>query len=140
MISLARERPVVHPDGMTRSQLIDAVAQKLHLEQATAERAVRVVFQAMTEALERGEGIELRGFGSFTVRSYRAYRGRNPRNGRTVEVPAKRSAAFKVGKPFRMRVEGGDRLSHAAAESGLRLAAAAAVAGAGPLAEGDDGE
>ncbi len=56
------------------------------------------VFDAMSEALQRGEGIEIRGFGSFTVRPYKPYSGRNPRTGEPVEVPAKRLPFFKVGK------------------------------------------
>jgi integration host factor subunit beta len=55
----------------------------------------------MTEALRRGEGIEIRGFGSFTVRPYKAYTGRNPRTGHSVSVPSKRLPFFKVGKELR---------------------------------------
>ena len=55
----------------------------------------------MTEALQRGEGIEIRGFGSFTVRPYKPYSGRNPRTGEPVDVPAKRLPFFKVGKELK---------------------------------------
>ena len=55
----------------------------------------------MTEALQRGEGIEIRGFGSFTVRPYKPYSGRNPRTGQPVDVPAKRLPFFKVGKELK---------------------------------------
>ncbi len=55
----------------------------------------------MTHALERGEGIEIRGFGSFTVRDYKPYSGRNPRTGKTVAVPEKRLPFFKVGKELK---------------------------------------
>jgi integration host factor subunit beta len=58
----------------------------------------------MTQALQQGEGIEIRGFGSFTVRDYKAYEGRNPRTGDTVHVSPKRLAFFKVGKELRERV------------------------------------
>src|SRR5205085_1048993 len=68
IISLARGRAVDHPERMTRSQLIEIVAAKMRLDHAAAERAVRAVFDAMEQALGRGEGIELRGFGSFAVR------------------------------------------------------------------------
>jgi integration host factor subunit beta len=61
----------------------------------------------MAEALQRGETIELRGFGTFSVRSYRGYEGRNPRNGEPVQVKAKRLAFFKVGKDLRERVNVG---------------------------------
>jgi integration host factor subunit beta len=55
----------------------------------------------MIEALERGEGIEIRGFGSFTMRPYKPYSGRNPRTGQAVSVPAKRLPFFKVGKELK---------------------------------------
>jgi hypothetical protein len=61
----------------------------------------------MVEALKRGEGIEIRGFGSFTIRQYKAYEGRNPRTGETVQVKPKRLAFFKVGKELRERVNDG---------------------------------
>jgi integration host factor subunit beta len=61
----------------------------------------------MTNALQQGEGIEIRGFGSFTVRDYKAYEGRNPRTGDTVHVRPKRLAFFKVGKELRERVNQG---------------------------------
>ena len=58
----------------------------------------------MVEALRRGEGIEIRGFGSFSIREYKEYEGRNPRTGETVHVRPKRLAFFKVGKELRERV------------------------------------
>ena len=60
----------------------------------------------MVDALKRGDGIEIRGFGSFTVRDYKAYEGRNPRTGETVHVAPKRLPFFKVGKELRERVNG----------------------------------
>jgi integration host factor subunit beta len=59
----------------------------------------------MTQALKRGERIEIRGFGSFTSKSYDAYTGRNPRTGETIHVPAKRLPFFKVGKELKERVD-----------------------------------
>jgi integration host factor subunit beta len=61
----------------------------------------------MTAALERGEGIEIRGYGSFTVRRYHAYDGRNPRTGKAVSVPEKRLPFFKVGKELKVLVNHG---------------------------------
>jgi integration host factor subunit beta len=58
----------------------------------------------MVDALKRGEGIEIRGFGSFTVREYKSYEGRNPRTGTPVHVAPKRLPFFKVGKELRERV------------------------------------
>jgi integration host factor subunit beta len=86
---------------MTKSELIDAIAARGEQTKAKAEEVVNCVFNAMTEALERGEGIEIRGFGSFTVRPYKPYNGRNPRTGDPVPVPAKRLPFFKVGKELK---------------------------------------
>ena len=87
---------------MTKSELIDALAERrTDLTKARAELVVNCVFDAMTEALQRNEGIEIRGFGSFTVRPYKAYSGRNPRTGEPVPVPPKRLPFFKVGKELR---------------------------------------
>jgi integration host factor subunit beta len=86
---------------MTKSELIDAIAGRGELTKARAELVVNCVFDAMTEALQRGEGIEIRGFGSFTVRPYKPYNGRNPRTGQPVPVPAKRLPFFKVGKELK---------------------------------------
>ncbi|MBK9260782.1 MAG: integration host factor subunit beta [Polyangiaceae bacterium] len=86
---------------MTKSELIDAIAGRGELTKARAELVVNTVFDAMIEALEQGEGIEIRGFGSFTMRPYKPYSGRNPRTGQAVSVPAKRLPFFKVGKELK---------------------------------------
>lgn len=92
---------------MTKADLIAVIAEKLKFPWARAEVLVDEVFEAMVEALKRGEGIEIRGFGSFTIRQYKAYEGRNPRTGETVQVKPKRLAFFKVGKELRERVNEG---------------------------------
>lgn len=86
---------------MTKSELIDSIATRSSLTKARAELVVNCVFDAMTGALEQGEGIEIRGFGSFTVRNYEPYSGRNPRTGEAVPVPEKRLPFFKVGKELK---------------------------------------
>jgi integration host factor subunit beta len=86
---------------MTKSELIDAIAARADLTKARAETVVNCVFDTMTHALQQGEGIEIRGFGSFTVRPYKPYDGRNPRTGQPVPVPAKRLPFFKVGKDLK---------------------------------------
>ncbi|HYO92886.1 MAG TPA: HU family DNA-binding protein [Polyangiaceae bacterium] len=86
---------------MTKSELIEAIAARGELTKARAEMVVNCVFESMTEALKRGEGIEIRGYGSFTVRPYKPYAGRNPRTGQPVPVPAKRLPFFKVGKELK---------------------------------------
>jgi integration host factor subunit beta len=89
---------------VTKSELIDAIADKLHLAKARAEQIVDTVFNSMVDALKEGQGIEIRGFGSFTIREYKAYDGRNPRTGEIVKVAQKRLPFFKVGKELRERV------------------------------------
>jgi integration host factor subunit beta len=98
---------------MTKSELIEAVAERTKITKSRAELVVNCVFDAMTAALERGEGIEIRGYGSFTVRSYKPYDGRNPRTGNQVSVPSKRLPFFKVGKELKTLVnsQGGAPLS-----------------------------
>jgi integration host factor subunit beta len=93
---------------MTKSELIDAVARRSQITKSRAELVVNCVFDSMTAALERGEGIEIRGFGSFTVREYKPYNGRNPRTGRAVPVPEKRLPFFKVGKELKELVNAGE--------------------------------
>jgi integration host factor subunit beta len=89
---------------MTKSELIEAVAARTKITKSRAELVVNSVFYTMTAALERGEGIEIRGFGSFTVREYSPYDGRNPRTGTAVTVPEKRLPFFKVGKELKALV------------------------------------
>jgi integration host factor subunit beta len=89
---------------VTKSELIEKISEQLRLPAGKAEAIVNTIFDSMVKALERGEGIEIRGFGSFTVRDYKAYEGRNPRTGATVHVPPKRLPFFKVGKDLKERV------------------------------------
>ena len=91
---------------MTKSELIEVVAQEAGLTKGRAELVINTIFESMVEALQRGEGIEIRGFGSFTVRQYKSYEGRNPRTGEPVHVAPKRLPFFKVGKDLRERVNG----------------------------------
>lgn len=92
---------------MTKSELIDEVARRTKITKSRAELVVNCIFESMTAALEKGEGIEIRGFGSFTVREYKSYSGRNPRTGKPVAVPEKRLPFFKVGKELREIVNAG---------------------------------
>ena len=92
---------------MNRSELIETVAVGANLPKKQAEIAVNTIFDSMTEALIRGERVEIRGFGSFTNRHYGAYTGRNPKTGDPVQVPPKRLPFFKVGKDLRDRVNEG---------------------------------
>ncbi|KKW67935.1 hypothetical protein AAV94_07080 [Lampropedia cohaerens] len=91
---------------MTRSDLVEELAAHFsQLSQSDAEYAVRVLLEAMADALEQGHRIEIRGFGSFTVNRRAPRIGRNPRNGETVAVPEKRVLHFKPGKALREAVD-----------------------------------
>ncbi len=92
---------------MTKSDLIDRIAEKLKLPRGKAEEVVNMVFESMENSLKQGERIEIRGFGSFEIRNYKAYEGRNPRTGNPVEVQPKRLPFFKVGKELKERVNNG---------------------------------
>ena len=92
---------------MTKSELIETVANKLKLPKGKAELIVNCVFDSMEASLKRGERIEIRGFGSFEIRNYKAYEGRNPRTGAKVQVRPKRLPFFKVGKELKERVNAG---------------------------------
>lgn len=90
---------------MNKSDLIEAIVEKGNLPRKRAELVVNLVFDEMTDALVRDERIEIRGFGSFVSKHYRARMGRNPRTGETIPVPAKRAPVFKVGKELKERVD-----------------------------------
>lgn len=91
--------------GMNKSELVERLAERAKITKKRAEQVVNLIFDQMTQALRRGERIEIRGFGSFTSKSYEAYTGRNPRTGETIHVPAKRLPTFKVGKELKERVD-----------------------------------
>jgi integration host factor subunit beta len=92
---------------MTKSELVETVANKLRLPKGKAELIVNCVFESMESSLRQGERIEIRGFGSFEIRTYKSYEGRNPRTGTRVEVRPKRLPFFKVGKELKERVNSG---------------------------------
>jgi integration host factor subunit beta len=91
---------------MNKSDLIDALAEKYNLTGKQATEIVDLVFDGFTDALKNGGRIEIRGFGSFTVRKYKAYKGRNPKNGKQVEVKPKKLPFFKVGRELKKMVDG----------------------------------
>jgi integration host factor subunit beta len=87
---------------MTKSELIAKLAGKNpQLYIRDVEVIVETLFEEMTDALARGDRVELRGFGSFSVKEREARTGRNPRTGETVQVDAKKLPAFKAGKALR---------------------------------------
>ena len=90
---------------MTKSELIARLAERNpHLYQRDLERIVTTVFDEITAALARGDRVELRGFGAFSVRRREARIGRNPRTGDTVRVESKQIPFFKTGKELRERL------------------------------------
>jgi integration host factor subunit beta len=91
--------------GMTRSELIaDLAASNPHLRAADVELIVATIFDQISGALARGERVELRGFGAFTVKRRNARTGRNPRTGEAVPVDEKAVPFFKAGKELRERI------------------------------------
>ncbi len=91
---------------MTKSDLIERVARRLpHISKKDTELVVGTIFDRMTEALVKGERIEIRGFGSFQVKIREAREGRNPKTGEEVRIPRKRTPFFKVGKELKERID-----------------------------------
>ena len=89
---------------MTKAELIDEVAKVSNLTKKESETIVNTVFDNITEALVKGDKVELRGFGSFRIRHRNSRKGRNPKTGTSVSVPEKRVPFFKVGKRLREHV------------------------------------
>jgi integration host factor subunit beta len=86
---------------MTKAELVEEVARAAELNKRDAEVIVETVFESIIGALHRGEKVELRGFGSFRTRERGPRRGRNPKTGEPVDVPAKRVPYFKPGKELK---------------------------------------
>lgn len=92
---------------MTKAELVEEVARAAELTKKDSEVIVEEVFKNIIQALNRGEKIELRGFGSFRVRQRDARRGRNPKTGDPVDIPAKRVPYFKPGKELKELINDG---------------------------------
>lgn len=94
-------------DSMIRSELIQKIAdENPHLFRRDVERIVNTVFEEIIDAMARGDRVELRGFGAFSVKKRDARTGRNPRTGDSVEVEEKHVPFFKTGKLLRDRLNG----------------------------------
>ena len=89
---------------MTKSDLIQALAEQMSIPAKDAKSIVDTIIGTMTDALAEGRGVELRGFGSFQVREYEGYTGRNPKSGELIKVAPKKLPFFKVGKDLRDRI------------------------------------
>lgn len=89
---------------MNKAELIQELVKKSHITQRVAKIVVDAIFEDMKQALVDGKRIEIRGFGSFSIREYDGYDGRNPKTGEKVKVAPKRLPFFKVGKELRERI------------------------------------
>src|SRR6478672_7157277 len=101
---------------MTKADLVNDVANAAELTKKDAEKLVEIVFESIIESLNQGQKIELRGFGSFRVRERGARRGRNPKTGDTVSIPAKRVPYFKPGKELKELINVNNSTAHTVTE------------------------
>jgi len=96
---------------MTKSELIERINQKVpRIPKRQVEIIVQTIFDAMLGALQRQQRIEIRGFGSFAIKTRRPRQGRNPKTGQTVHVPSRRAPYFTVGKELRDRLNPQQRM------------------------------
>src|SRR5262249_36923039 len=102
---------------MTKSELIDTLTNQLRLPKGRAELIINSIFDCMEVSLRKGKRIEIRGFGSFEIREYKSYEGRNPSTGAPVAVKPKRLPFFKVGKELKERVNASRKQTPAAKAS-----------------------
>jgi integration host factor alpha subunit len=91
-------------ETLTKADLSRYLMERLELGKKDADLLVNTFLEAIIESLKTGEGVELRGFGSFRLRDRRARQGRNPRSGESIQVPPKRVVYFKLGKELRSKL------------------------------------
>jgi integration host factor subunit beta len=89
---------------MNKSELIEALSQEINVPLREADSITNTILDSMTDSLAVGDNIEIRGFGSFVVKEYDSYQGRNPKTGQKIKVPPKKLPFFKVGKELREKV------------------------------------
>ncbi len=90
---------------MNKSDLIAKVAESTDLSKKDVAKAVDAVFDAISEALQKGDKVQLVGFGNFEVRERAARKGRNPQTGEEIDIPASKVPAFKPGKALREGIQ-----------------------------------
>jgi integration host factor subunit beta len=90
---------------VNKSELIETLAQRAKISIIQAEEVVNLIYRKMRDTLVNGGRIEIRGFGSFVVKEYGAYEGRNPKTGERIPVPPKKLPFFKVGKELKERID-----------------------------------
>jgi nucleoid DNA-binding protein len=91
---------------MKKSDIVDSISGKIGVPKAQVQQMVDDVFDLIAEGLTKGEKIDLRGFGTFSVRDSKARTGRNPQSGEPIQIPARRVPAFKPGKELKEKVNG----------------------------------
>jgi integration host factor subunit beta len=91
---------------MNKSDLVAVLVDKKNLTEKQATDIINLMFNGFINEFKKGGRIEIRGFGSFTVREYKAYKGRNPKTGNDVEVKPKKAPFFKVGRELKKMVDG----------------------------------
>ena len=92
---------------MNKSELIEALSQELNFSIKAAQDIIKTILDAITEKLIAGENVEIRGFGSFSVRQYDSYIGRQPKTGEKIEIKPRKLPYYKVGKELRQAVDAG---------------------------------
>ncbi len=91
---------------MNKADLMESLRRETGLKKDKAEQVVDIFFQEMSQALAKGDRVEIRGLCSFFVKDYKPYTGRNPKSGQQVSVDGKRLPFFKCGKELKKRVDG----------------------------------
>jgi len=92
---------------MTKADLISTLEKRANIAHKQAEHIINICFESMIKSLYADDRIEIRGFGSFANRNYKAYEGRNPKTGKIVKVTPKKVPFFKVGKELKEMVDAG---------------------------------
>ncbi|MBQ1890697.1 HU family DNA-binding protein [Selenomonas caprae] len=91
---------------MNKTELVASVAEKTGLTKKDAEKAVNALFDSVQDALTAGDKVQMIGFGTFEVKERAARKGRNPRTGQDIEIPASKNPVFKAGKALKDAVNG----------------------------------
>jgi integration host factor subunit beta len=94
---------------MNKLKLIDRLKEETGLTKPEAQKVIEIFFVSMTDAMAKGERVELRGLCSFFVKEYKSYMGRNPKTGEKVKIEPKKLPFFKAGKELKERVDNGDK-------------------------------
>jgi integration host factor subunit beta len=102
---MALAKVIPAEDNMKKSELVEALRTETGLSKKKAEEVVELFFSEMSDALSRGERVEIRGFCAFFVKHYEAYIGKNPKTGERIRVAAKKLPFFKCGKELKERVD-----------------------------------